>query len=329
MVANSTIYVLGSLIVLMANVGLTVLGDDYGLRLQFYSRSCPNAENIARQMMQQGMNRDPTAGASLLRVSFHDCQVDGCDASVLLQSSPTAGIVAETVSERNFGLRRLDLIDNIKSALEQACPLTVSCADIIQMAARDAVALSGGPFIPLLTGRRDGINASNTRADYQLPPATVSVGSMLKIFSDKNISAEDGVALLGAHTLGVGHCINFQNRLSPLGDPNMSPFLSAALRMLCRVPAPFSNMTFAPNDLTNFVFDNQYFRDIRSSRGLMTIDSEVALDPRTSAFVYNFSQNQQYFFDRFTAAFLQLSQHNVLTGEEGQIRKDCKFVNSS
>ncbi|GLJ30379.1 hypothetical protein SUGI_0601030 [Cryptomeria japonica] len=316
-------YITGFIII----ASLPGLGDDNGLRLQFYNSSCPNAENIARQVTQQGMNRDPTAPAALLRLSFHDCQVDGCDASVLLHSSPP-GIVAETVSERNFGLRRQDLIDDIKSELERACPQTVSCADIIQMAARDAVVLSGGPFIPILTGRRDGINASNIRADKQLPPATLSVGSMLQIFSEKNISAEDGVALLGAHTLGVGHCINFENRLSPQGDPNMSPILSAALRMLCRVPAPFSNVTFAPNDLTNFIFDNQYFRDIRNGRGLLTVDSEIALDPRTSVFVSIFSQNQQYFFDRFSAAFLQLSQYNVLTGDQGQIRKDCKFVNS-
>jgi peroxidase len=62
--------------------------------------------------------------------------VQGCDASILLDGPNT-----EKTAPQNNGIFGYDLIDDIKDTLEKACPGVVSCADIIVMAARDAVAL--------------------------------------------------------------------------------------------------------------------------------------------------------------------------------------------
>jgi peroxidase len=62
----------------------------------------------------------------------------GCDASVLLDD--TAGFTGEKGAGPNAGsLRGFDVIDNIKMLLELMCPQTVSCADILAVAARDSV----------------------------------------------------------------------------------------------------------------------------------------------------------------------------------------------
>lgn len=46
-----------------------------GLSMDYYQTTCPQAEAIARRSLQRSVLKDPTAPASLLRLAFHDCQV--------------------------------------------------------------------------------------------------------------------------------------------------------------------------------------------------------------------------------------------------------------
>ena len=66
--------------------------------------------------------------------------MQGCDASVLLDD--VGSFVGEKTADPNLNsLRGFEVIDAIKSDLESVCPGTVSCADILAMAARDSVVL--------------------------------------------------------------------------------------------------------------------------------------------------------------------------------------------
>ena len=59
---------------------------------------------------------------------------------MLLDDTPT--MLGEKLSLSNINsLRSYEVVDEIKEALEKTCPGVVSCADIIIMASRDAVAL--------------------------------------------------------------------------------------------------------------------------------------------------------------------------------------------
>ena len=48
------------------------------LQINFYSKTCPNAETIVRQIVQQRFAADKSVAAALLRMHFHDCFVRVC-----------------------------------------------------------------------------------------------------------------------------------------------------------------------------------------------------------------------------------------------------------
>lgn len=236
-----------------------------------------------------------------------------------------SGISAEIGAAANLGIRRLDFIDRIKAALEVSCPGTVSCADIIALAGRDAINLSGGPRVSIPLGRRDGTSASASLAQQSLPPATITIDNMLNLFGGMGMSTMESVAILGAHTFGIAHCANIVNRLYPTRDPNLGLLFYNTLRARC--PQRFSSSTVINLDSTNLAFDNQYFRDVMAGRGLLTIDSELSLDARTSPIVAQFASNRNLFFQTFTSAYIKMTSFQVLTGSQGQIRTNCHRVN--
>lgn len=64
----------------------------------------------------------------------------GCDASVLLDDSEEFVSEKKAIPNKN-SIRGFEVIDEIKAALEEACPHTVSCADTIALAARGSTVL--------------------------------------------------------------------------------------------------------------------------------------------------------------------------------------------
>ncbi|MED6165984.1 hypothetical protein PIB30_104797 [Stylosanthes scabra] len=247
----------------------------------------------------------------------------GCDASILIDS-PTN--TSEKNAAANRSVRGYDFIDHLKQILESQCPATVSCADIITLATRDALALSGGPKYAVPTGRRDGLVSENT--DVDLPGGSQSVQSVSQFFAEKGMTVEEMVVLLGGgHSIGVAHCFSFQRRLSSFNgthDPTMDPALDSELVKICNSTQVFPPPSTFLDQNTSFVLDNEIYKQILSKKGVLKIDQELALDSSTKDFVASFAANGDEFQKNFADAIVKMGKIEVLIGNEGEIRKNCR-----
>ncbi|EMS53502.1 Cationic peroxidase 1 [Triticum urartu] len=109
------------------------------LTADYYDEACPQALSAIKLVVGAAIVKEPRMGASLVRLHFHDCFVNGCDGSILLDD--TEGMVGEKTSKaNNMSVRGFGVIDAIKTAVNTAClGNVVSCADILAVAARDSI----------------------------------------------------------------------------------------------------------------------------------------------------------------------------------------------
>ncbi|CAD5170961.1 unnamed protein product [Musa acuminata subsp. malaccensis] len=299
------------------------IGD---LQVGFYNSSCPQAESEVLSVVSKHFATDHSVTAAFLRMYFHDCFVRGCDASILI--APTKKKKTERSAGPNLTVRGFEIIDEVKANLEAQCPSTVSCADIIALATRDAVALAGGPNYDIPTGRRDGL-VSNPK-DVRLPGPSLTVSGAFQFFSAKGFTLEEMVILLGSHTVGVAHCVFFRDRLGNFQgtgapDPSMDPSLKAKLTRICGPrPKPLKKDPTAFLDQnTSFVVDNQYYNQLLVNKGVMQIDQELASDSSTASVVSGLASDEAGFLQKFADALVKLGNVEVLMGTGGNIRKKC------
>ncbi|XP_044475171.1 peroxidase 64-like [Mangifera indica] len=313
-----------TLIFALLNLMLQISSPVFSLDVHYYDHTCPGLETTVTNAVGKAMKNDKTVPAALLRMHFHDCFIRGCDGSVLLNSM--ANNKAEKDGPPNISLHAFHVIDHAKKAVEALCPGVVSCADILALAARDAVALSGGPSWDVPKGRKDGriSKATDTR---QLPAPTFNISQLQQSFSQRGLSMEDLVALSGGHSLGFSHCSSFQNRIHNFNatvdiDPSMNPSFAAHLRSVC--PA-HNNVRSAgsPLDPSATVFDNAYYKLLLQGKSIFSSDQALLTTPKTRDLVSLYASSKMAFEKAFVQSMIKMS--SITGGQE--IRLDCRVVN--
>ncbi|EFJ26948.1 hypothetical protein SELMODRAFT_96952 [Selaginella moellendorffii] len=316
-----------------------------GLASNYYAHSCPGVEEIARAVLEEAVGRDGRVGASLLRLHFHDCFVSGCDGSILLDATPELQSEKAATPNRNSA-RGFEVIDAIKAAVERECEGVVSCADLLAIAARDSVVLSGGHPWEVLLGRRDSLEPNFKGANTDIPAPNSTLSQLIAAFANKGLSTADMVTLSGSHTVGFSRCSSFTQRLydhqrSGSPDPDLDPELLRHLQRLC--PRGGDANAIAMLDVYSPArFDNSYFANLQLRRGVLSSDQALltVLSPSSSSenlsedslvsgvLVEAYAYDESRFLEAFGEAMVKLGSIAPLTGDRGEVRRDCRVVNS-
>nr|CAD1837353.1 unnamed protein product [Ananas comosus var. bracteatus] len=322
-------------VVLTIFVVLLLRGSEAQLSSTFYDSTCPNVSAIVTSVIKQAHQSDVRIYASLTRLFFHDCFVQGCDGSLFLDSTPT--IQSEkSAPANNNSARGFPVVDNIKAAIENVCPGVVSCADILALASEASVALSGGPSWSVLLGRRDSTTA-NLASAMNLPSPFDTLSKLRSKFSNVGLSDTDLVALSGAHTFGRAQCRFFNQRLNNFNntgrpDPTLDTTYLATLQQSCPKNANLNGLNNLDSTTPN-KFDKNYYSNVENNRGLLQSDQELLSSSdaasTTAPIVNSFASSKSTFFRTFATSMINMGNISPLTGSRGEIRSNCRKINGS
>ncbi|KAK7850917.1 cationic peroxidase 1 [Quercus suber] len=166
-----------------------------------------------------------------------------------------------------MGFESFDVIDTIKSQLENMCPGVVSCADIVTVVA-------------VRKSRRDSTIANLSAANSDLPSPALNLSGLITTSIKSNCPSAGG-------------------------DGNLAPL---------DVTSPTS-------------FDNAYFKNLLSKKGLLHSDQQLFNGGSTDFQVGAYSSDLGSFQIDFANAMVMMGNLSPLTGTSGQIRKNCMKVN--
>nr|GMD20005.1 peroxidase 3-like [Ipomoea batatas] len=278
-----------------------------------------------RSITWQHTSSNPQLPAKLLRLHFHDCFVrvstqfgvlDAMDPYYWTHDDQQGreSSIPKPVSRRFRGHRR-----NQGSAIEAECPGVVSCADIVALAARDSVSY-----------QKDGSISQASEALANLPSPFSNFSTLVQRFASKGLGVHDLVILSGGHTIGMGHCNLFSKRLYNFTgngdqDPSLSPSYADVLRTKCKNLNDTSAVEMDPGSSQDF--DTDYFVILKQKMGLFQSDAALLTDFHARKIVDKMV-DQDFFFKSFANSMEKMGAIQVLTGNSGEVRKNCRVPNS-
>ncbi|KAG6409487.1 hypothetical protein SASPL_127527 [Salvia splendens] len=223
------------------------------------SAAAADETSLLQEEIRKVMTKNKAPG--FLRLVFHD-------AGTFDEGDKTGGmngsIVYELDRPENAGLQKT-ILEKVKDEMESVRP------DLIAVAGAEAVLICGGPEIPVRLGR---IEATVPDPTGRLPEETLDAKNMKQSFQNKGFSAQELVALSGAHTIGG----------KGFGSPVV--FDNSYYKILAKKPGSSSG-------------------GMSSMIGLPS-DKALAADDECYGWISKYAEDQNLFFEDFKKAYTKL-----------------------
>jgi len=109
-------------------------------------------------------------------------------------------------------------------------------------------------------------------------------------------------------------------------DPTLNATYAESLKKLCPNPAN-PNTTVEMDPMSSTSFDSNYFNIlINQNKGLFQSDAAL-LNDKDSVIVIKKLQEDNTFFSQFAKSMQKMGAIELLTGNAGEIRKNCRVKN--
>lgn len=140
----------------------------------------------------------------------------------------------------------------------------------------------------------------------------------------------------GSHTIGRSHCVSFRDRLynfstEMMQDPKLHPLYAELLKQAC--PANLQGTATVNQSLAVFmnqspyITESSYYVNLLKHEGLFTSDQALLDSQETAQQAAIYAANDLGWKQDFAQAMIKLSQVQLLTGDQGEIRANCRLIN--
>lgn len=112
-------------------------------------------------------------------------------------------------------------------------------------------------------------------------------------------------------------------------DPNLDPHYAQLLRIVCpKVLQEIFNQTLVVGmNQSPFYMDSSYYGNLFKHAGLFVSDQSLLDSQTTATQAASYAANDLSWKVDFAQAMIKLSQVQVLTGNQGEIRANCRVIN--
>ncbi|MCL7051515.1 hypothetical protein MKW94_003374 [Papaver nudicaule] len=131
------------------------------------------------------------------------------------------------------------------------------------------------------------------------------------------------VILSGSHSIGQARCTTFRSRI--YNETNIDASFATSRKTNC--PTSGNDNNLAPLDATPIFFDNTYYKNLVSQKGLLHSDQQLFNGGSTDAQVTAYSNDNPTFLNDFAVAMVKMGNLSPLTGSNGEIRTNCRKLN--